>query len=163
MTGYKEVHSRGWLPPPLPEYSMSWSFVLLVCTALFMTRHTLILQAYHDASDYFRMNCCLVVKRGSLTHEQGWLNLLCVFFLDFSFVEIGNQSLLGVSPSDFAKQVLSMLLPVFLPNKIIHFHLICQRFPASTHMRTVASNKLSVRICYRCGWRTDDTEGRGDM
>lgn len=156
MTGYKEVHSQAWLPPPLPEYSMSWSFVSLVCTALPMTRHTLSLQAYHDASDHFRINRWSVkpAKRGSLTHEHSWLNLLvcCFFLLDSSFVEIGNQPLLGVSPSDFAKQVLSMLLPVFLLNQIIHFHSICHRFPASTHMRTVASNKFSVRICYHCRW-----------
>lgn len=59
---------------------------------------------------------------------------------------------MGVSQSDFAKQVLSMLLPVFLLNKrTFQLHLMCYsvRFPVSTlattiNMGTAASSNKPV-------------------
>lgn len=70
--------------------------------------------------------------------------------LRFSTVEMGNKSLMGVSLSDFAKQVLSMLLLVFLPNRTSWLlDMLQYRYPASNpatarNMRRLALNSWAV-------------------
>lgn len=134
MTGYKEGHSQVWLPPPLPKYPMSWLFVACVhCTA---HDRTYIKSASISWHKWSFLNFKLIVGQLHLMKAQGGLILrngchswslqtvATCSFLGFSFVDIGSKSLMGVSPSDFAKQVLSMLLPVFLLNRTFELHLI---------------------------------------
>lgn len=49
--------------------------------------------------------------------------------LNLFFVEIGNKPLMGVTPADFAKQVLIMLFPGSLPNKM---ECVQHRYPVLT-------------------------------